>query len=200
MVILVEVGCIVVAVIEHDEDAVAVLELAEEVAVAVEVEAKDVAVEPHLASAERRAAVRLQPHLRHLQTSQQVAHAAATLDGDVGKVLVHELFLQTGVGFKRHLDDFSFAVGVGGEIDHATARFALRQVVLLVAQQACGGKALDVERAALAVAINHVVDGALVVFLEQSHPEHTRADEHLLRHLDNLVPAVLVEEDDVVDV
>ena len=51
------------------------------------------------------------------------------------------------------------AVGVGGEVHHATAVGALRQVVLLVASHAGNVEALDVAGALLTITINGIVDG-----------------------------------------
>ena len=53
VIVHVEVSCVVFSVLEQNEDAVVRLELAEELAALVVVEARDVVVEPHVAAAER---------------------------------------------------------------------------------------------------------------------------------------------------
>ena len=76
----------------------------------------------------------------------------------------------------------------------------MSDVVFAVACDAGDVKALDEIVAFLSVAIHHIIYSTLVVLLEHGEMEHVLAHEDLLRHLDHLVFAVLVEDDDVVDV
>ena len=73
-------------------------------------------------------------------------------------------------------------------------------IVLPVAGDGGDVEALHVVESRLSVAIHYIVNGALVVLLEHIHVQHVLAHEELVRHTDHLVTAVLVEEDDIVDV
>ena len=88
MVVHVEISRVVFTVFEQNEDTVVRLELAEELAALVVVEARDVVVEPHVAAAERRSAVRFERNLVHVKTREQVALAAAALDHNFAEVLI----------------------------------------------------------------------------------------------------------------
>ena len=207
----VEVGGVELAVVEDDEYQVVGVELAQILSVLVVVEALHVVVEPHLAAAERRAAVALQADALHVELREQVAHRGAALDHDFAEVLVEEDTLELGVGLQVDLDDLGLAVGVGGEVGHTAAGLALREVILTVARDAGDVEALDVEGTVAAVAIDGVVDGAGVVLLEDGDMDDLAfallglralrlAHEDLLANADDLVGAVLVEDDDIVDV
>lgn len=73
------------------------------------------------------------------------------------------------------------------------------EVIVLVARDAGDEEALHVVCTALAVLVDGVVDGAFVVAFEHVDVYDSLADEKFFLHLDHLVAAVLVEDDDVVD-
>ena len=73
-------------------------------------------------------------------------------------------------------------------------------IVFPVASDGGDVESLDVVEARLSVAIDHIVDGTLVVLLEYIHVQHVLAHEELVRHTHHLVTSVLVEQDDIVDV
>ena len=204
MVVDVDVGEVELAVGEDDEDALSVVELAEEASVLFVVDAVDVGVEPHLASAEGGVAVTLQSDAVDGFLGEHVAAGGTSLDEDVGKVAFEEdAHARIGcldAGVEGDFDDFCLAVGIGGEVHDFAARSALRDVVLFVAGEGGDVEALDKVGTFLAVAIDDVVGGALVVFLEHLHMEHVLADKDFLCHADDFVLAVFVEDDNVVDV
>lgn len=166
------------------------------------VDALHVGVEPHLASAERGVAVALQRDAVDGVAGEEVALCAASLDEDVAEVDLLEYVLPflSDVGVERHLDDLRLAVGVGREVHHTRSRLALRHVILSVACAGGHAEAFDVVGALLSVAIDEVEDRAVVVLLEYLDVEDVLADEDLVLYLDDLVLAVTVEDDDVVDV
>ena len=131
---------------------------------------------------------------------QDVADGLTSLDAYLAEVFFEDDFADARVGFQRHLDDFGFTVGVGAEVGDLGFGCALRHVVLAVADDGRHGKALDVGRPVLAVAVAHVVDGALVVLLENVGVEDVLAHELLVGHGRDEVAAVAEEEDDVVQV
>ncbi len=162
----------------------------------------DVGVEPHLAAAERRPAVALERDAVHALLGEQKTLGAAPLDGYLGEVLEQEdiLPLLLRVEVERYLDDLGLTVRIGGEVNQTRAGFALGDVVFAVARDGGDIEALDVVRSLGAVAIDHVVGGAGVVALEHLHPLDILAHEYLVGYAYNLVFAVAVEDDDVVDV
>ena len=166
------------------------------------VDALHVGVEPHLASAERGVAVALQRDAVDGVAGEEVALCAASLDEDVAEVdfLEYVLPFLSDIGVERHLDDLRLAVGVGREVHHARSRLALRHVILSVACAGGHAEALDVVGPLLSVAIDEVEDRAVVVLLEDLDVEDVLADEDLVLYLDDLVLAVAVEDDDVVDI
>ena len=103
-------------------------------------------------------------------------------------------------GLERHLDDLRLAVGVGGEVEHTRARRAQREVHLAVSRDARDVEALDIARASLAVAIYHIINGALVVLLEHTQPDDVLAHEELFGHTHHLELTITIEDDDIVDV
>ena len=193
-------GDVEVAVVEHHEQAVVVLELSERRAVRVIVEAVDVSVPPYFASAQRGVSVALEGYLVYGHACQDVSLGSAAFDGVVGEVLVHEDVLQTRVWLECHLYHFRLAVGVGGEVYDAALRCAQREVVLLVAETTVDVEALDVVRASLSVAVDGVVCRAFVVAFPDADVHDVLAYVNLVRHLHHFVFAVAVEDDDIVDV
>ena len=74
------------------------------------------------------------------------------------------------------------------------------QVVLAVAHDGCHGKPLDVVGTLLAVAVHYVVDGALVILLEDVGIEDVLPHKLLVGYGSNDIASVAEEEDDIVDV
>ena len=144
--------------------------------------------------------MRLQPDAVHLVLGQQVALGGAALDEHVAEVLVEEDTLQLRCRVEGHLDDLCLAVGVGREVEHARTFGANGQVVLAVSGDGGHVEALDVVVTLASVAIDGIVDGSLVVLLEDAQPHDVLADKQLVGNADYLELAILIEDDDVVDV
>ena len=89
---------------------------------------------------------------------------------------------------------------VGTEIHYLGTRLALCQVIFLVTCQTGGGKTFHKVCAVTSVAVDHIVYGALVVLLEHVKIEHVLTHKQFVGHLDHLVTAVLVEQDNVIQV
>lgn len=77
---------------------------------------------------------------------------------------------------------------------------ALGDVIQLVAGHGGYIESLDEVIALLAVAVNTVVDGALIVLLEYLYMEDILADEYLVCYLGDFKLAILIEDDDVIEV
>ena len=193
-------GGVEVAVLHDDQDAVVAGKLAQRHAVALVVDAQDVLVKPHLAVAQRGAALLLEGDAVNLVLGHDVAACPLALDGEVGKVDVKLQHPQVLLGLEGYSQHLGLAVGVNGEPQHLRAWFASCHVIFLVARDACECKSLHVGGAASAVGVEHVVDGASVVALVHAHIHHVLSHIDLLGNLHNLVLTVLVEDDDVVDV
>ena len=74
------------------------------------------------------------------------------------------------------------------------------EVVLFLASDSRHVESFDIIVTALAVAIDSIVDGALVVLLEHLHMHDVLADKGFLADADDLVFSVFVENNDVIDV
>ena len=108
----------------------------------------------------------LECHFVNVQSREKIATALAPLDKDFAKVLFKEDAAQFRVGSERDLHHFGLSVRVGGEIEHAAARFARCQVVFAVVRDRRHVEALDIARSSLAIAIDHIIYSAFVVFLK----------------------------------
>ena len=200
MVVLVEVAEVVVAVLQDDEDLVFVEELAQQLSVLVVVQALHVGIVPHLSSSEGGVSTALQTNTVHRVLRQQVTLRGTSLDHHLREVLLDEDLLDLGIRVESHLDDLRLTVGVRREVHHLRAWGAYRQVVFLVARHRGHVETLDEVPAFLAVAIDGVVDGTRVVLLEHAEVEHVLAHEEFLGHTDDLVLAVLIEDDDIIEI
>ena len=201
MVVGVEVGEVVAVVVEDDQYTVVVAELSEVVAPLFIVDASHIGVVPHLASAQSGVAAALERDAVNGLLGEDIASCRTVLDKYFGEILFEEyisLLLGCTVGFERYLYHFGLAVGVGSEVHDARTLGALGQVVLAVTSTAVDEETLDEAHALAAVAIDHVEDGAHIVLLEHLRPDYVLAHEELVGHLDDLVFAVAVEDDDVV--
>ena len=166
----------------------------------VVVQAVYVRIVPHLAASKGGVAMTLQPDAVDGELGQQVAFRGTAFDHDFREVFVHENLLQLRVGVKRHLDDFCLTIGVGGEVHHFRAWGALREIVLLVTGHRGHVETLDEVGALLAVAVHYIIYGTRIILLEDLQMKHVLADKQFLGHAHHLVLAVLVEDDDVVNV
>ena len=90
MVAQVEARGVEFARLQHDEDAVVAAELSEGLAATVVVQAEHVAVEPHLAPAERRRTTLLERDLVDLCPGEDVAERGATLDQYLAEILLED--------------------------------------------------------------------------------------------------------------
>ena len=99
-----------------------------------------------------------------------------------------------------HFDYFGFAIGVSREIDDAATRCAHGEVIFFIFRQTRNEESFHVVWPGFAVAINHIVDGSLVVLLEDGYVLGVGSDKDLVRHAYYLIFAVFVEDDDVVDI
>ena len=192
------------AVGKDDKNIVVVVEFTEEASVLLVVDAVDIRIEPYFPSAERRVSVTLQSDAVDGFLGNHIAACRTSLDENVGKIALqedaHARIRYGDAGVECNLDDFCFAVGVSGEIHHLGTWCTLREVVLAVSRNGGYVEALDVVRPFLAVTIDNVVGGAFVVLFKDLYVQDIFADEDLLRYADNLVLAVLVEDDDVIDI
>ena len=166
MVFGIEGGGNVVAIFENDEHLVVAKELTEREAASVVVEAEHVGVKPHFASAECRSAVLLERDAVYFILGDEISARLLALDGELREIHIELQHLQAEFRLEGNLQHFSLAIGVGCEPENLRAGLALREVVFLVAGQACYGEALHIYYAALAVLIEDIVDGAGIVALK----------------------------------
>ena len=191
---------IVLVLRRPDDDPVVALELAQQLAAAVGVQAADILVEPDVLAAERRGAALLEDDLMDAVAREEVALALAPLDGEGREIEVDDHLFQARTGLEVNLQHLGLTVRIDRHIEYLALGRTLGDVVLLVTRDGLDGAALHHDRAVLAVAVQHVVDRALVVALEDPDVVDALLEEGLVAHLGDDVAAVLREDDHVVDV
>ena len=136
---------------------------------------------------------------------------STSLDGYFTEILLKGQSPHLVVWLQRHLDELCLTVGIGGEITDARLRRSHRDIVLPVAGHGSHVEALDVAHTRVAILVADIIYRALVVLLEHIQIDDFRlamvalaafslTHKHFLRHLDNLVSSIAVENDDVVNV
>ena len=184
------------SVAEHRQNLVGGVELAQIGAASLVVEFLYVGVVPDVLAGDGGDAAALERDAAHRVFGNQIAARRLALDGQGCEVVLEAGLLELGLGTQVHLHCLGFAVVVGREVLDAAARSAHGDVVLLVAGDASHREALGVVHAALAVAVDHVVDGALVATVEHVHIEEVLAEEGLVLHLGDAVLAVAADHYD----
>ena len=129
----------------------------------------------------------------------EIAHRPFPFDGEGAEVDVELKFGQTWTRFQGDADNLGLAVMVGREPGYARARKSGSQVIFVVTLDAGNREPLHVEGSAAAVLIDDIVDRACVVALEYTDMEHVLAYEQLFLDFHNLVAAVAVDDDDIVE-
>ena len=144
----------------------------------------------------------LQTDAANRALGQEITFGSTSLDQNVREILLQEdaLALLRQVGLHRTLDDFCLAIRIGGEVDDAAARCTLGDVIQLVAGHGGYVESLDEVIALFAVAVNTVVDGALIVLLEYLYMEDILTDEYFVGYLGDFKLAILIKDDDVIEV
>ena len=197
---LFESGNVVIPVVEDDEYTVVAEELAKILSLLVVIDTLHVGIPPYGSSSERRTSLRNKLNLLHIGFGKQVALHPTSLDGCLGKVTFEVDNLRIAkFRLDEHLDDFGLTILVGAEIGDARTLLALRDVIDLIAHHRSDGKALDHMRATLAVAIDDIIDGAIVVLAIDVEIKHVLADIDLLIDLHHLVLTGLIDDKDFVN-
>ena len=57
-----------------------------------------------------------QGYLVYGEFREYISHGLPSLDIDVAEILLEDNTAYTGIGFQGYLDDFSFSIGIGGEV------------------------------------------------------------------------------------
>ena len=146
--------------------------------------------------------VTLQANAVNALLGEQITFGRTPLDEDVFKVAFQEnvLPLFLGINVQRNLNALGLTIGIGREINHLRAGSAQRQVVFAIARHGRHIETLHIVKALFAIAINHIVDGAFVVFLEHLQPNDAFAHKNLVGHLQHLIFSVAIENDHIVNI
>ena len=211
MIVDVGVGGVVLAIAENDQHAVGAAKLTEQLSALVVVKSAHGIVKPHLAASEGAHAVALEVDAVDGILGYDITLRHAPLDGEVGKIDVEGQSLYLLRWLESDMHHLGLAVGVTREIDHLAAGSALGDVILAVAGDAGDEETLHHVGTLLAVAVDDIVDSALVVFLKHRHMHYLGllalslgalgvTHEELIGHAGNLVGAVAVEDNHVVEV
>ena len=119
VVVGIEIGHIVFSALEHHEDMLALVELAEQSAVVVVVETVHVGIEPHLPATQRTVSVALQRDAVHRVFRQYVSHCRSALHEDFREILLYEYVLEFRRRVERHFDYLCLTVRIGCKIVHS---------------------------------------------------------------------------------
>ena len=188
-----------------------VLELTQELPMLIVIDALHVWIVPHLSSSQSGSTMRLQLDAIHIILRQQVATRSTSLDGNFTEILLEGQSPHLVVWLQRHLNELCLTVGISGEITDARLRRSHRHIVLPIARHGSHVEALDVAHTRVAILVADIIYRALVVLLEHIQIDNFRlamvalaafglTHKHFLRHLDNLVSAIAVENDDVINI
>ena len=188
------------SVAEYRQHLVGSVELAQVDAASLVVELLDVGVVPDILARDRGHAAALEVDVAYGVLGHQVAARRLALDGQRCEIVLEAGLLELGLGTQVDFHRLGFAVMVGREVLDAAARGSQGDVVLLVAGDARHREALGIVDAARAVAVDHVVDGALVAAVEHVHVEQVLAEEGLVFHLGYAVLAVAADHDYLAEV
>ena len=144
----------------------------------------------------------LQAYAVNALLGEQITFGCAPLDENIFKVAFQEnvLPLFLGINVQRNLNALGLTIGIGREINHLRAGSAQGQVVFAVARHGRHVETLHIIKPLFAIAINHIVDGAFVVFLEHLQPNDAFAHKNLVGHLQHLIFSVAIENDHIVNI
>ena len=147
-------------------------------------------------------AVTLQANAMNALLGEQITFGCTPLDEDIFKVAFQENILSffLGINVQRNLYALGFAIGIGREINHLRAGSTQGQVVFAVARHGRHVETLHIVKALFAIAINHIIDSAFVVFLEHLQPNDAFAHKNLVGHLQHLIFSVAIENDHIVNI
>ena len=118
MVVQIEIGQVEITVLQNHQDAVILVELTQQFAVLVVVQAVHIGVEPHLATAQSGVSVALQTDAVHRILSQQVTFRGSSLNHNLREVFLNENLLELRIGVKRNLDNLSLAVWISRKVEN----------------------------------------------------------------------------------
>ncbi len=196
----VEVGENAVAGIGDNENLVGSRKFAQVLSASVNIETQDILVKPYLATAKRRNAFFLLGNLVNFGAGENISLRIAVLYGNVLEINIKGKLSQFRLRLQLARDNFGFTIWVSLEVQQFRTGCSLGHIVFLVADDIGNCKTLDVRSCRLSIAVNHIVDGALVVLTVHCHIYYALAEECLVGHFGNLIFSILVNYNDVVDV
>ena len=181
-----------------DDNLVVALELAEESAVTYVVESVDILVVPNLLSGQRRCTLALEQNLVDRIAREDVTLRAAALDGEFAEVEVDDSLFEFGLLAEDNLQHLGLAIGVDTHIEYSALGVALGEVILLVACDGTDGATFHHRRSLVAIAIEDIVDGALIASTEYAYVFDSLRIECLVGHLANHIATILEDDDNIV--
>ncbi len=164
------------------------------------VEALDIGIVPDVLAFEGGDALGLELDAGDGVLGDQVAAGTASLDGQRGEIPFHGRFLEAFLGAELDTDALGFSVVVHREPENLGLVGPGGDVVLLVAGDGGDIEAFGVMGGALAVTVNHVVDGALVSAVEHARIQEVLPEEGLLAHLGDAVFSIPADHDNLAQV
>ena len=129
---------------------------------------------------------------------EYISHGLPSLDIDVAEILLEDNTAYTGIGFQGYLDDFSFSIGIGGEVGDTGVGSTLCHIVFAVTHHGSDGKTLDIACPLLAVTVADIVDGTFVVLLKNVGIKYILAHELLVGHRCDDIFSIAEEDNHVI--
>ena len=126
-----------------------------------------------------------------------IASGTSTFDGKLREVIIFGEFFEFGPRTIIDSDSLCFTIGICGKPHHARSLFALSQVVLLVAGNACDGKSLRIISASLAITVDGIVYGPLVLAVKYRSMYYILAYKCLIANFGYQIGAVFEEDYDL---
>ena len=106
----------------------------------------------------------------YLELRQDDTLGSASFDAYFREVLVEEYLLEFRSWVECHLDNFCLTIGIRREVDNLRAGCACCDIIFTVTDDVRYVETLDEIPAFFAVTVYCIIDGTLVVLLEDSQP------------------------------
>ena len=121
---------------------------------------------------------------------EQITLTLATLDCESREIQIDNCALQSRTRLEIDLQNLRLAIRIDRHIDHLALGRTLCDVIDLIARNALNRTAFHHNRTALTVAVQDVVDRALIVALEYTYIIYVLIEEILVLNLGNLVATI----------
>ena len=211
MIVHIKVRQVVASILQHHKYLIFTIELAKILSLTIIIKSLDITIEPNLATTQWTATMTLQCDLADLNLGKHITSSSSTFDGNLAKIFIEEDLLQLWIRLEGNLNDLSFAIRISREIKHPRTCCTLCKVIFPIADYRSNIEALDEADTSLSITIYGIVNGTLIILAENGDMDDFNlllvffatlclADKEFVCNANNLVGAVSVEDDNIVDI